>query len=318
MINASETHVTVFGGSGFVGRYVCEALMKAGVRLRVAVRDPRNAYFLQPLAGVGQLGAVRADVLKPHYVERAVDGADAVVNLIGSFEDMYEIHVDGARNVAESAKNAGASALVHVSAIGADPDSQSEYGKTKGEGEEAVRAAYPGATIIRPSLVFGAEDDLTNRFARLARFPVVPVLAPKTRFQPVFVRDLAKAIAAAALQPALHSGKTYEIAGPEVLSMIDLNRRIASIAGHSPDFVELPNIAGAIISTFGFLPGAPLTSDQWAMLKHDNVASAGSAGLTDFGIEPTPLGAVAGEWLARYRSGSRFASRSTGTPRPAA
>lgn len=298
----SETHVTVFGGSGFIGRYVCETLLKAGVRLRVAARDPREAYFLQPLAAVGQYGAVRANIADQASVTDAVKGADCVVNLCGAFRNMQAVHVDGARIVAEEARAAGASSLVHVSAIGADPRSVSDYGRTKGEGEDAVRAAFPEATIVRPSLAFGPGDALTNRFAAMGRMPVVPVLAPKTRFQPVYVRDLGQAIAAAALDPVRHGGKIYEIGGPEVLTMIDLYRAIFAHTGQSPDLVELPNFAGTLLSKFGFLPGAPLTGDQWKMLQRDNIAAPGAPGLAAFGITPTPLAAVAGEWLDRFRS----------------
>jgi NADH dehydrogenase len=178
--------VTVFGGGGFVGRYVCEALLKAGVRVRVAERDPRKAFYLQPLGGVGQVSAVVADLRKPSSIELAVQGADAVINLVGVFGgDLDKIHVEGAGKAAAAAKAAGATAFVHVSAIGADADSLSDYGRTKGLGEQAVRKAFPRTTLIRPSTVFGPEDDFTNRFARMARLPFLPVIASKTRFQPV-------------------------------------------------------------------------------------------------------------------------------------
>lgn len=303
------TLVTVFGGSGFIGRYVCEYLMKTGARVLVAGRDPRDAYFIQPLGGVGQSGAIRTDTSDANSVSRAVKGASAVVNLTGAFKGMQDVHVTGAWNIAVAAHAAGAKSLVHVSAIGADANSESDYGRTKGEGEIAVRDAFPAATIIRPSLVFGPEDELTNRFASLARLPILPVLAPATRFQPVYVRDLARAIAIAALDPAAHGGKTYEIGGPEVLSMVDLNRKIASLAGQAPEIVPLPHVAGSVLSSFGFLPGAPLTKDQWKMLQRDNVAAPGAPGLAEFGIDPAPLGAVAGEWLDRFRSRSGVRSR---------
>lgn len=302
MIRRSETLVTIFGGSGFIGRYVSQYLLKAGVRLRVASRDPRDSYFLQPLAQVGQLGRAHANITDRHSVADAVKGADCVINLCGAFRNMQALHVDGARIVAEEAKAVGASSLVHISAIGADPAADSDYGRTKGEGEAAVRGAFAGATIMRPSLVFGAEDALTNRFAALGRFPVVPVLAAKTRFQPVFVRDLAQAIASAALDPLAFGGRTYEIGGPQILSMIELHRAIYAVTDQTPELIPLPNIAGTALSKLGFLPGAPLTRDQWTMLQHDNVAAAGAPGLADFGIDPTPLGAVAGEWLGRFRS----------------
>jgi NADH dehydrogenase len=310
MIDRKEELVTVFGGSGFVGRYVCELLLRSGVRVRVATRDPRNSYFIQPLGGVGQFGFVKADVTDLDTVRRAVDGVSAVINLVGVFgRKMASVHVDGARNVAAAAKKAGAAALVHVSAIGADPGSPSNYGRTKGEGEQAVRKAFPKATIVRPSLVFGPEDRLTNRFATLGQFRFLPVIAPGRKFQPVYVRDIAKAIATAALDPLKHGGKTYEIGGPQAMSMIDLHRAIFEITGQKPDLVPLPDFAANALSHLGFLPGAPLTRDQWLMLQRDNVPAQGSVGLQAFGIEPTPLAAVAYEWLGRFHKGGKFAGR---------
>lgn len=301
--------VTVFGGSGFVGRYVCEALLKAGARIRVAERDPRKAWFLQPLGGVGMVQTIAADVTKPATVARAVEGADAVVNLVGVFKgDLDAIHVGGPRSIAEAAKANGA-AFVQVSAIGADPASDSTYGKTKGQGEEAARSAYAKTTIIRPSVVFGAEDQFTNRFAGLANFPVLPVVSPNTRFQPIFAADLGKAIAAAALDAKTHGGKTYELGGPDVMTMRELVTAIADLSGQSPSIIDLPDFVGSAMATFGFLPGAPLTRDQWIMLQKDNVAAKGANGLKAFGIAPTALGSVAGEWLGRYRTGGRFAPR---------
>jgi len=300
--------ITVFGGGGFIGRYVCEALLKAGARLRVAERFPRRAWFLQPLGGVGQVSTIAANLARPETFARAVEGADAVINLVGIFKgDLQRVHVDGAGKLASAAKAAGARAFVHVSAIGSNPDSKADYGRTKGEGEQAVRSAFAGATLIRPSTVFGPEDAFTNRFASMARFPILPVIAPNTRFQPVFVRDVSKAIAAAALNPKQYGGKTYELAGPEVFTMRELNAAIASMAGHSPELVDVPDVMASLISLFGFLPGAPLSNDQWLMLQEDNVASGEWPGLKAFDIVPTPLAAVAPEWLGRFRKGGRFA-----------
>jgi NADH dehydrogenase len=302
--------VTLFGGGGFVGRYVCEALAKTGVRIRVAERDPRRAWFLQPLGGVGQISAVAADLGRPQTIGPAVEGADIVINLVGIFKGPLDaVHVEGARGAAEAANANGASAFVHVSAIGADPSSDSDYARTKGLGEQAVRSAFPKATIIRPSLVFGPEDQLTNRFASMAGLPVLPVIAPRTRFQPVFVRDLGQAIAAAALDPRTHGGKTYELGGPEVMTMRELNARVAELAGRSPALVDVPNPVAQVISSFGFLPGAPLSRDQWLMLQHDNVASGTLPGFKAFGMAPTPLGSVAPDWLGRFHRGGRFAPR---------
>lgn len=302
--------ITVFGGGGFIGRYVCEALLKTGARLRIAERHPRKAWFLQPLGGVGQVSTIAADLARPETISRAVEGADAVVNLVGIFAGNLElIHVDGAGKLAAAAKAAGASAFVHISAIGSDPESESEYGRTKGLGEQAVRSAFPRATIIRPSVAFGPEDNFTNRFAAMARFPFLPVIAPKTKFQPVFVRDLGKAIAAAALDPRTHGGKTYELAGPEIYTMRELNAAIAEMAGKDPELIDVPDVVASAIASLGFLPGAPLSSDQWRMLQKDNVASGQQPGFKAFGITPTPLGSVAPEWLSRFRKGGRFAPR---------
>jgi NADH dehydrogenase len=300
--------ITVVGGDGFIGRYVCEALLKTGARLRVAVRDPRKAWFLQPLGSVGQIEAIAADITRPATVERAVTGADAVINLVGVFKgDLEAIHVNGAGQLAAAAKKAGAKAFVHVSAIGADPNSTSYYGQTKGRGEQAVRAAFVKTTIIRPSTVFGPEDQFTNRFAAMAGGSILPVIAPNTRFQPIYVRDLARAIAAAALDPRTHGGKTYELGGPDAMTMRELNRLVADLSGQHPDIVDMPNIIAAAIAGLGFLPGMPLSRDQWLMLKRDSVSSGKHPGLRDFGITPTPLGAVAPEWLSRYKKGGRFA-----------
>jgi uncharacterized protein YbjT (DUF2867 family) len=307
MIERNEQLVTVFGGAGFIGRYVCEFLFRSGVRVRIATRDRRNDYFLQPLGQVGQFGFETADVTHPESVRNAVKSATAVVNLCGVFgKAMQQIHVDGARNVAEAAHAAGAGAMVQISAIGADPHSQSNYGRTKGLGEEAVRQAFPNATIIRPSLVFGPEDDLTNRFATMANLPFLPVVAAKRNFQPVYVRDLAKAIALAALQPERFGGKTYEIAGPQVMSMVELHNAVLDLTQQDTEIVHMPDFVTGLIAKLGFLPGAPLTHDQWMMLQSDNVAAKGALGLEAFGIKPTPLGAVGDEWLGRFNRGGRF------------
>lgn len=310
MIEPNEQLVTVFGGAGFIGRYVCEFLFKSGVRVRVATRNPRNDYFLQPLAQVGQFGFEKADVTNPASVRNAVKSATAVINLCGVFgRAMHSVHVEGARNVAEAARDAGAAALVQVSAIGASREAQSNYGRTKGEGEEAVRNAFPSATIIRPSLVFGPEDDLTNRFAAMARLPFLPVVASKRNFQPVYVRDLAKAIAMAALEPARFGGNIYEIAGPQVMSMAELHHAILEITDQKPEVVHMPDFVTGLIAKVGWLPGAPLTQDQWMMLQRDNVPSGSAPGLEAFGIEPTPLAAVGYEWLGRFHRGGKFAGR---------
>jgi len=310
MIEPSEQLVTVFGGAGFIGRYVCEFLFRSGVRVRVATRDPRNDYFLQPLAQVGQFGFEKGDITNAASVRNAVKSATAVVNLCGVFDrNMHKVHVDGARNVAEAASEAETRALVQVSAIGASLESESAYGRTKAEGEEAVRKAFPSATVVRPSLVFGPEDDLTNRFAAMARLPFLPVIAARRNFQPVYVRDVARAIAMAALDPGRFGGQTYEIAGPQVMSMAELHHAILEITGQRPEVVHMPDLFGSALSRFGWLPGAPLTRDQWMMLQRDNLPSGELPGLDAFGIDPTPLGAVGYEWLGRFHRGGKFAGR---------
>jgi uncharacterized protein YbjT (DUF2867 family) len=302
--------VTLFGGGGFLVRYVAQELLKAGARVRIAERDPSNAWFLKPLGGLGQTQFIPASITKPGTLARAVEGADAVVNLVGILKgDFDSIHVKGAANVAEAAKAAGVESLVHVSAIGADPESESAYGRSKGQGEVAVREAFPDATIIRPSIVFGQEDEFLNRFAGMQSAPFVPVLRASVKFQPVWVADVAKAIAAAALEPAGHAAKTYELGGPEVVTMAELNAWLAKATGHNPTFVPVPDAIGGILATVaGALPGAPITRDQWKMLQADNVVSAGAKGLEAFGIKPTPMEAVAGAWLVRYRPHGRFVS----------
>lgn len=309
MIDPASQLVTVFGGGGFIGRYVCEMLLKRAVRLRVASREPRCAHFIQPLGQVGQVGFVRADVTDRASVEGAVKGSSAVVNLCGVMKGMRAVHVEGARFVAEAARDAGAAALVHISAIGADAQSEAIYARTKAEGEAVVRAAFPRATIIRPSLVFGREDQITNRFAAMARLPFTPVIAAGTRFQPVYVRDLAEAIARCALEHEAFGGKTFEVGGPEVMTMRELHAAVLEATGQQPEVVELPGFAASLLSKFGWLPGAPLTRDQWLMLQRDNLPAKGSRGLEAFGIQPTPLGAVAHEWLGRFHKGGRFAGR---------
>lgn len=310
MIERAEELVTVFGGGGFIGRYVCEALLKRGVRVRIAQRNPRQAYIIQPLGQVGQFGFVQADVTNAGSVRHALRGATCAINLCGMFgNQMRSVHVDGARNIAEGARDAGVEALVQVSAIGASPNSPANYGRTKAEGEAVSLRAFPGATVIRPSVVFGSEDRLTNRFAAMARLPLLPVIAAKRNFRPVYVRDVARAIAAAALAPQSFGANIYEIGGPQTMSMMELHRAIVDITGQKPHLVPMPDLFGYLISSFGWLPGAPLTRDQWLMLQQDNVPSSSLPGLEAFGINPTPLSAVASEWLGRFSSVGKFASR---------
>jgi NADH dehydrogenase len=303
--------VTLFGGGGFLGRYVAQELLRQGARVRIAERNPRKAWFLKPLGGLGQTQFIAVDIAKPELVERALAGADAAINLVGLLKgDFQTAHVTGARNIAEAAKRAGVSSLVQVSAIGADAASPSAYGRTKGEGEQAVRNAFAGASIVRPSILFGPEDQFVNRFARMIQLlPVIPVIRPTVRFQPAHVVDVARAIAAAALDPGTHAGKVYELGGPDILSMMDLNRMIAGLIGRDPSLVAVPDAVAQAMARFGgWAPGAPMTWDQWLMLQQDNVVGQGAKGFAAFGISPTPLSAVAPDWLVQYRRHGRFGS----------
>lgn len=299
--------VTLIGGGGFLGRYVAQELLSAGARVRLVERKPRDAWFLRTQGGLGQTQFVVGDVTKPETLARALQGSDAVVNFVGILSgDFDKVHVQGARNVAEAAKAAGASALVHISALGADAGSPSAYGRSKAAGEQSVLAAFPGATILRPSIVFGREDAFVNRFAGMiagATLGVVPVVRGETRFQPVFVADVAQAVAAALADPAAHGGKTYALGGPDVLSMTALMRWIAGAIGRKPHFIELPDSLSGLIAS---LPGTPITRDQFAMLQADNVVPAGAEGLAALGITPTPMATVAPTWLVRFRQAGRF------------
>lgn len=300
--------VTVFGASGFVGRYVVAALLREGARVRVAERTPRRGWFLKAQAGLGQIEFVAADITRPKGLGRALEGADVAINLVGILKgDFTRVHVEGARLFAQAAKLAGVSRLIQVSAIGADRASASAYGRSKGEGEDAVRAAFPGAIIVRPSIIFGREDQFINRFAALIRMlPVVPVIGATTRFQPVFVGDVAQAIAMLAAGKG-EAGLSYELGGPQILSMHELNAWIAARTGRDRPLLDVPPaIAAAMARLTGWLPGAPITYDQWLMLQNDNVVSPKAATLTTLGIAPTALDSVAEGWLVEYRKHGRF------------
>ncbi|WP_176596768.1 MULTISPECIES: complex I NDUFA9 subunit family protein [Sphingobium] len=303
-----DSLVTVFGGGGFLGRQVAQALMARGARVRVAQRDLATALRVKPLGPLGQTQFVAADIRKPESVARALAGSDVVINLVGVLSGDFEgSHHDGAAHVAKAAAEAGVQALVHVSAIGADPQSPSAYGRSKAAGEVAVKAAFPSATIIRPSIIFGPEDQFLNRFAEIIRIaPVVPVIGASTKFQPVYVADVAQAIANAAEKPGAHGGKTYELGGPQTYSMLELNAWIAKTIGRERSLCAVP---ASIASLIAMLPGGPITRDQLAMLGKDNVVAAGASGLAELGVAATPMPAVAEKWLVRYRKHGRFAGR---------
>lgn len=304
--------VTLFGGGGFLGRYVAQELLKAGARVRVAARDPRHAFFLRPLGGLGQTQFVVADLARLETLAAAVQGANAVINLVGVFTgDLDKFHVEGARAAARAAADAGAEAFVQISAIGANKRAASNYARTKGLGEEAVRAEMPVATIIRPSTIFGPEDAFINRFARLARLPgPLPVISPNSKFQPVYVADVARAVAQAALDPTRHGGETYELGGPKVMTMMEINRFVVEAIGRGgKPLVAVPDAVAKTMARLGFLPGAPISWDQWLMLKKPNVVGEGAKGFEAFGIVPRPLASVAEGWLVQYRNHGRFARK---------
>ena len=300
--------ICIFGGGGFLGRYVAQALLARGARLRIAERNIKNAMHIKPLGNLGQTQFASADITKPESVAHAVHGCDGVINLVGILNGNFErVHVEGARNVAEAAAHAGCRTLLHLSAIGADTDSPSRYGRSKGDGEQAVLKAFPDAIIFRPSIIFGREDQFINRFAAMIQMlPAVPVIGSNTKFQPVFAGDVADAAAEAMSHPELYAGQTFELGGPEVISMGDLYRRIASMTGRERVFVDIPDFAARLLAA---LPGTPITSDQYKMLQKDNVVAAGAKGLDAFGVAPTPLAAVARGWMEKYTNHGRFGAR---------
>jgi NADH dehydrogenase len=298
--------VTLIGGGGFLGRYVAQELLARGARVRIAQRRPRDAWFLKPLGGLGQIQFVAADITLPDTIANAVEGSDAVVNLVGTFkaDDFHAVHVKGAQTAAIAASRAGATGFVQISAIGADPESPSAYGKSKAAGERVVREAFATATILRPSILFGREDRFVNRFAGLiAGKKMVPVLRGKARFQPAWVADAGAAVAVALADTLTHGRRTYELGGPDILSMAELFRWIAAEIGADPSFIDLPDPIGALIP---LLPGSPITGDQWRMLGRDNLVAPGAEGFAALGINPTPLASVAPGWLVQYRRHGRF------------
>lgn len=330
--------VTVFGGSGFIGRHLIRHLAPDGAILRVAVRDPDAALFLKTAGDQGQIVPIGADITDPALVAAAVDGADAVVNLVGILSEwgrrtFQRFHVEGAANVAQAVAAAGVKRLVHMSALGADPDSPAIYARTKAAGEQAVRAAFPEATIFRPSVVFGPEDKFFNMFAAMARIaPVLPVFGcpplPRvqlfeeghfvsvdlygdggTRFQPVYVGDVAEAIRRALTDPAA-TGKTYELGGPQVYTFKEIMEFVLQETRRRRLLAPVP--FGVAMIEAWFLekwPAPLLTRDQVKLLMRDNVVSDGALTLKDLGIEATPAEAVVPTYLARYRPAKRQSSR---------
>ncbi len=314
--------ITLFGGSGFLGRYLVRHLARQGHVLRIAVRHPEQAAFLKPLGDVGQITPIPASVLHEESVRQAVRGSDAVVNFVGILYErgrmtFQAVHVEGARRVAAAAAEAGASALVHVSAIGADAGAPARYAKSKAAGETAVFSAFPKATVIRPSIVIGPEDDFFNRFAAMARLsPVLPLIGGgKTRFQPVYVGDVAAAIAKVLLTPG-HGGKLYELGGPQVYSFRELMELLLAEIARKRILANLPvGVARFKARFLELLPEPPLTRDQIMMLQKDNVVASEAQGFKALGIEPQAIEAILPTYLDQYRRGGRFSlqHRATGS-----
>ncbi|MEZ5875987.1 MAG: complex I NDUFA9 subunit family protein [Hyphomicrobiales bacterium] len=309
--------ITIYGGSGFLGRNVVRAIARTGARMRIAVRRPELAGHLQPLGSVGQINPVQANVRFPDSLIAAAEDADAVINLVGILfpsgkQTFKSVQDEGARHVAEAAKAAGVGAFVHVSAIGADPDSPSIYARTKAAGEAAVTEVFPGAVIFRPSVVFGPEDDFFNRFAALAQLsPVLPLIGGgHTKFQPVFVGDVARAIVAA-LEGRAPEPAPYELGGPEILTMRQVMERVLDYTMRERPLVPVPfwfaKLQGAILQV---LPKPPLTIDQVRLLQRDNVVSdvAIEAGRTleGLGIEPVAVESVVPDYLEQFRPRGQF------------
>jgi len=312
-----ERVATVFGGSGFIGRYIVKRLAKEGWVVRVAVRDPASAYSLKPLGNVGQIVPMPVRVQDPDSVAWAVSGADAVFNLVGILyepggdQSFEQVQQQGAGNVAEQAAEAGVPRMIHVSAIGADESSESVYARTKALGEKAVLAAFPAATILRPSIVVGPEDDFFNRFAAMARFsPALPLIGGgKTRFQPVYVGDVADA-AMAAVHDSRTQGEIYELGGPRLYTFKQLMELMLKEIQRKRLLLPIPFEVAHLQARFAeLLPKPPLTRDQLRLLKKDNVVADDAKGFADLGVKPQAIEVILPRYLHRYRVGGRFAKR---------
>jgi uncharacterized protein YbjT (DUF2867 family) len=315
----SDMLVTVFGGSGFLGRHVVRALANRGYRIRVAVRRPELTGYLQPLGRVGQIQPVQANVRVGRSVEAAVRDCDAVISLVGILfergrQRFEAVQAQGAENVARAAAAAGAR-LVHISAIGADENSPSDYAQSKADGERRVLAADPQATIMRPSIVFGPEDQFFNRFAALARlFPALPLPGGgHTRFQPVFAGDVAEAIALA-VDGKAKTGTTYELGGPDIKTFQELMEFMLATVERRRLLLPIPFALMKLQAmVLQFLPNPPLTPDQVELLKSDNVVSAAAheqgRTLEALGIVPNSAAAIVPDYLWRFRKAGQFSSR---------
>lgn len=309
---------TVFGGSGFIGRYVVKRLAERDYIVRVAVRDAEAALFLKPMGVPGQIVPVGVSVTDEAGVAAVVSGAEVVINLVGILHETRKttfkaIQGEAPGRIGRAAAASGARAVVQISAIGADPASPSAYARTKAEGEQAAREAFPAATVLRPSIVFGPEDGFFNRFAALAQFvPALPLYGGgETKFQPVYVGDVADAVMAA-LDRTDAAGRTYELGGPRVYSFRDLLQYILTVTGRRRLLLPLPWSVGRLQArVFELLPNPPLTRDQLLLLQRDNVVSPGALTLADLGIQPKAVEAIVPGYLSRFRR--RGAAPAAGT-----
>ena len=311
MANASPLAgklVTLIGGSGFLGSHVAQDLLERGARVRIASRDPEKAFKLKPLANLGQLQFARCNAADKRSIEQCVRGSDAVVYLIGTFEkNQKTLQATNAAHAAKVAAEEGASGFVYISAIGADPEKESGYHRTKGMGEEMVLDEFPKATIIRPSVIFGEESGLVPMFADMVQMmPAMPVFGADSEFQVVWVNDVATAVVNALENPAKHGGKTFEAAGPEKLSMMQIHEMIAEAQNRERLFFPMP---GPIAKIFASMPLTPINSDQLAMLQQGSTASAGVPQLARLGIDPKPLSLFLDRWMVRYRKHGRFGDK---------
>ncbi len=299
---------TVFGGSGFIGRYVVQRLAQQDYVVRVAVRDPAGARFLQTQGRVGQIVPLAAPITDAAAVARAIEGAQVVVNLVGILHerrsgDFQRIQGEAPGALARAAAAAGVESLVHLSAIGASAESPSAYARSKEAGEAGIRAGFPEATILRPSVVFGPEDAFFNRFAALTRLPFMPVVAGDTKFQPVYVGDVADAVAAALAQPEAR-GKVFELGGPRVMTMREVLRFILETTRRRRRLVNMPmGLMRAQAAILQRLPNPPLTQDQLLLLQRDNVADPSAPGFAALGITPKAVELVVPGYLKRFRPG---------------
>ncbi|MFY7746021.1 MAG: complex I NDUFA9 subunit family protein [Erythrobacter sp.] len=297
--------VTVFGGTGYIGNYVAQSLLARGARIRLASRAPAKAQSLKPLANLGQLQLMPCDITREEHVAAALEGADHVVNLVGAFSgDLGKLMGEAPGTIARLAAARGVTSLVHVSAIGADAASPTAYARGKAAGEANVRAAFPQATILRPSIVFGKDDQFINMFAGMIEMlPVLPVFGPEARLQLVYADDVAEAVAVALEHPEAHGGKTFELGGPEQLSMMEIHERIAAAQGRKRTFLAVPD---GLSAAFAAMPLTPMSRDQWTLLKPGSTVAEGALGLADLGIEAKPLGLFLDKWMLRYRKHGRF------------